>query len=142
MTEAQKKRLLAMRGIIEMIVGAYDDETGKTYTFPELFKAWDGNGVTYKKGEKVAYDGVVYIVLQEHTSQPTWTPPGAPSLFAKALIPDPDVIPEWEQPGSTNPYMKGDKVRHNGKIWESLIDNNVWEPGAVGTESLWAERSA
>ena len=28
---------------------------------------------------------------------------------------------------------------HNGKTWESLVDNNVWEPGAVGTESLWKE---
>jgi hypothetical protein len=30
-------------------------------------------------------------------------------------------------------------VTHNGKTWESLIDNNVWEPGAVGTETLWKE---
>ena len=35
--------------------------------------------------------------------------------------------------------MKDDKVSHNGKIWISLIDNNVWEPGVVGTESLWKE---
>lgn len=26
-------------------------------------------------------------------------------------------IPEWEQPDSTNPYMAGDKVAHNGKTW-------------------------
>ena len=32
-----------------------------------------------------------------------------------------------------------DKVMHNGKKWESLVDNNVWEPGATGTESLWKE---
>ena len=50
------------------------------------------------------------------------------------LIPDPEVIPEWEQPGSTNPYMIGDKVRHNGKTWVSTIDNNVWEPGVYGWE--------
>ena len=30
--------------------------------------------------------------------------------------------PEWEQPGSTNGYSKGDKVTHNGKTWESLVD--------------------
>ena len=47
--------------------------------------------------------------------------------------------PEWEQPGSTNGYSKGDKVTHNGKTWESLVDNNVWEPGVIGTESLWKE---
>jgi hypothetical protein len=51
------------------------------------------------------------------------------------LIPDPDVIPEWEQPDSTNPYMKGDKVAHNSKTWVSDVDNNVWEPGVYG----WTE---
>ena len=59
----------------------------------------------------------------------------APSLWAKVLIPDPEVIPVWEQPESTNPYMKGDKVKHKGKTWSSTIDNNVWEPGVYG----WAE---
>lgn len=57
----------------------------------------------------------IYKVLTAHTSQDTWTPPDAPSLFAKVLIPDSDTIPEWEQPDSTNPYSKGDKVTHNGK---------------------------
>ena len=63
----------------------------------------------------------------------------SPSLFARVLIEDPTVIPEWIQPDSTNPYMRGDKVTHNNKTWESLVDNNVWEPGTVGTEALWQE---
>ena len=71
-------------------------------------------------------------MLQAHTSQDGWEPNVAPSLFAKVLIPDPEVIPEWEQPDSTNPYMKGDKVTHNGYTWISDIDNNVWEPGVYG----------
>ena len=74
----------------------------------------------------------LYKVLIQHTSQTTWTPDVSPSLFAEVLIPDPTVIPEWVQPGSTNPYMKGDKVRHNGSVWESSVDNNVWEPGVYG----------
>jgi hypothetical protein len=52
----------------------------------------------------------------------------------QVLIPDPETIPEWVQPGSTNPYMKGDKVTHNGSTWVSLVDNNVWEPGVYGWE--------
>ena len=51
------------------------------------------------------------------------------------LIPDPTVIPDWVQPDSTNAYAKGDKVRHNGKIWVSDLDGNVWEPGVYG----WSE---
>ena len=76
-------------------------------------------------------------MLQAHTSQSDWTPDVSHSLFAQILIPDENVIPEWVQPDSTNPYMKGNKVTHNGITYESLIDNNVWEPGVIGTESLW-----
>lgn len=78
----------------------------------------------------------INVVLQAHTSQDTWTPPDAPSLFAKVLIPDSSTIPEWEQPESTNPYSKGDKVTHNGKTWQSTTDNNVWEPGVYGWEEV------
>lgn len=99
-----------------------------------LYPIW-AVGVDYKTGERVRYGGILYKVLSDHTSQETWTPTDAPSLFAKVLIPDPETIPEWEQPESTNPYMKGDKVTHNGKTWISDIDNNVWEPGVYG----WSE---
>lgn len=104
-----------------------------------LHPRWNASGVAYAKGQRVQYENTLYTVLQAHTSQATWTPTAAPSLFAKVLIPDPTVVPEWEQPDSTNPYMKGDKVKHNGKTWVSLIDNNVWEPGATGTAALWQE---
>ena len=53
-----------------------------------------------------------------------------PALFAEVSIAE---IPEWKQPiGSEDAYHVGDKVTHNGKTWESLIDNNVWEPGVYG----------
>ena len=102
---------------------------------PNLYPSWRVE-VNYSIGDRVLYNGVLYKVLQEHTSQETWTPTDAPSLFAKVLIPDENVIPEWEQPDSTNPYMKGDKVIHNGKTWTSIIDNNVWEPNVANT---WEE---
>lgn len=89
----------------------------------------------YAVGTKVLFLEVLYKCLQEHDAQLGWEPVSAPSLWAKVLIPDPGVIPEWEQPDSTNPYMKGDKVKHNGKTWVSDVDNNVWEPGVYG----WTE---
>lgn len=96
-----------------------------------LFPKWDGNGVSYEAGLKLNYNGTVYKVLQAHISQPDWTPAAAPSLFAKVLT-DPDEILPWEQPDSTNPYAKGDKVTHNDHIWVSDLDGNVWEPGVYG----------
>lgn len=107
-----------------------------------LHPKWSGDSVQYTAGQRVQDDGILYTVLQAHTSQPDWKPAAAPSLFAKVLIPDPTAVPEWEQPDSTNPYMKGDKVKHNGKTWVSLVDNNVWEPGVTGTAALWQEVAA
>lgn len=104
-----------------------------------IYPLWDGNGIIYPVGYKVLYENVLYKCLQEHTSQADWTPTAAPSLWAKVLIPDETVIPEWEQPDSTNGYAAGDKVVHNGITYESLVDNNVWEPGVTGTELIWQE---
>ena len=126
------------RKIIESLVPSLDDETALTAT--ALFPHWSESG-EYAADDRVQYGGVLYRCLQAHTAQAAWTPTDAVSLWARVLVPDPHDIPEWVQPSSTNPYMRGDKVRHVGKVWESLIDGNVWEPGAVGTESLWAERS-
>ena len=95
---------------------------------PEIFPAWDGNGKQYKTGDRLEYNGVLYKVLQDHTSQTDWTPETAPSLFAKILTSDDGTPKEWQQPDSTNPYMKGDKVIYDGKVYESTIDNNVWSP--------------
>lgn len=96
---------------------------------PEVYPVWSDNGVEYKKDMRVTYNSILYKVLQNHTSQKGWTPISAPSLFAKVLTSEGEIL-DWEQPSSTNPYMKGDKVRYNGKVYESLIDNNVWAPDA------------
>ena len=101
---------------------------------PLLFPKWQA-GKEYVVGDRVLYLGTLYKVIQAHTSQQGWEPDITPSLFAKNLIVKDDDgeqvdIPEWEQPGSTNPYMKGDKVRFEGKIYQSLIDQNVWSPAA------------
>ena len=102
---------------------------------PNLYPTWKVD-VAYAVGDRVLYGGILYKVITAHTSQATWTPTDAPSLFAKVLIPDDNVIPEWEQPDSTNAYKAGDKVTHNGKTWISTVDNNVWEPGAYGWEEV------
>lgn len=96
---------------------------------PEVFPHWSGNSKEYVKGDKVLYNDVLYKVLQNHTSQEGWTPTSAPSLFAKVLTSEGEIL-DWEQPSADNAYMKGDKVKFNGKIYESVIDNNVWSPEA------------
>lgn len=104
---------------------------------PTLYENWNGEGLSYCAGKRLRFNDVLYKVLSDHVSQPDWTPEAAPSLYAKLLVEDPNAIVEWEQPSSTNGYTTGNKVTHNGVIYESLVDNNVWEPGATGSESLW-----
>lgn len=122
-----------LRPIIEQAAASLDDKTALDAV--TLFPAWSGNGVAYAEGMRLRHKGTLYRVLMPHTSQPDWTPDAAPSLFAKVLIPDENVIPAWEQPDSTNTYEKGDKVTHNEKTWVSDVDNNSWEPGVYG----WSE---
>ena len=129
MTRAEAEAIVA--ALVKLRESATDEQA---LSVPVLYPAWR-SGVNYVAGQRVLHGGVLYKALQDHTSQDDWTPDAAPSLFAKVLIPDAETIPEWEQPDSTNPYSKGDKVTHNGKTWTSDLDNNVWEPGVYG----WTE---
>lgn len=133
MTNSKAKMREIVNAIISIRESATDEQALNSIV---LYPQWKAD-VDYTVGQRVLYNSVLYKVLQAHTSQSDWTPDVSHSLFAQILIPDENVIPEWVQPDSTNPYMKGNKVTHNGITYESLIDNNVWEPGVIGTESLW-----
>lgn len=100
-----------------------------------LYPIWKVE-VEYKVGDRVTFNDVLYKVLQDHISQENWNPEISPSLFTKVLVADDGTILPWEQPDSTNPYMTGDKVSHNGQNWVSIVDNNVWEPGVYGWEVI------
>lgn len=136
-TEKALKNMQAMMRQAEINSVSNTDE--QALEVQVLYPEWENfeEGHTFIVGIRVNYREILYKVLQEHQKQSTWNPVDAPSLFAKVLNPDAEVIPEWEQPDSTNGYMTGDKVIHNGITYESLVDNNVWEPGITGTETLW-----
>lgn len=140
-TEKAIEKLKAMRRQAE--INAAGNTDAQAHEVSTLYADWETleEGYSLVVGDRVTYNDVLYNVITAHNVQSTWNPVDSPSLFAKVLIPDPEVIPEWEQPDSTNPYSKGDRVTHNEKTWESLVDNNVWEPGALGTESLWKDVS-
>jgi len=52
-----------------------------------------------------------------------------------------ETYPAW-QPwnGVSRDYQYGARVTHNGFVWESVYaGQNTWEPGVLGTESLWVK---
>lgn len=107
---------------------------------PDIYPEWSGDGVSYRVNERVNYKKSLWRVLTAHKSQSNWTPDYSPSLFVKIINEGADKEPVvWEQPLPSNPYMEGDKVICDGKVWVSLTDGNVWKPGTPGTETLWEE---
>lgn len=102
-----------------------------------MYDEWDANGVAYVLDDIRQYNGLLYRCVQAHTSQESWTPEAAASLWTRIADPAQEW-PEWIQPtGAHNAYAKGAKVSHNGKHWISDVDANVWEPGVYG----WTEQA-
>lgn len=52
-----------------------------------------------------------------------------------------DTIRDYVQAWVTGQsYAKDVQVMHGGKTWISMVDNNVWEPGAAGVyDNIWKE---
>ena len=97
-----------------------------------IYDKWEA-GTTYKKGDIVKYYNTLYEVIQDHTSQGDWKPNATPALFktttAKETTDGVEIIPDFKQPtGGHDAYKKGDKVKFDGKVYESVIDNNAYSP--------------
>ena len=122
------KRHEAIRYRQAIVQGANSLPAEVALTVPELFKKWiAGEAVTINDVRQ--YNGVLYKVVQAHTTQADWTPDITPALW-KVVQPE-GVIADFVQPtGAHDAYMIGEKVKFNGSIYESIIDNNVYSPTA------------
>lgn len=108
-----------------------DDETA--LTGKELYPVWS-SGISVSVNDRYQYNDKLYKCVQAHTTQADWTPNVAPALWVEVSL---DEFPDWKQPaGAHDAYAKGDKVKHNGKKWESTADANVWEPGVYGWNEI------
>ena len=69
-----------------------------------LHPKWSGDGVEYKAGQRVQYNGELYKVkdCMGHTSQADWSPDVAVSLFEKI--------------NETNPGTKADPIPYSGNM--------------------------
>lgn len=94
-------------------------------------------GVQVNAGGVYQFQRNLYEVVQSHTTQADWTPDTTYSLWKRWYNPDNEPEPYRQPQGAHDAYRKGQRVTHGSFTWESLIDNNVWEPGAPGTEALW-----
>ena len=128
------ERARALRPYIEKAAISLTDEDALQAV--ELFPQWVVEHA-YVVGERLQYNGVLYRVVQAHTSQADWTPDITPALFVVVSL---DEWPEFVQPtGAHDAYNKGDKVTFNGKHYISLIDGNVYSPTAY--PAGWQEQA-
>ena len=128
------ERARALRPYIEKAATSLTDEDALQAV--ELFPQWVV-GNAYVVGERLQYNGVLYRVVQAHTSQADWTPDITPALFVVVSL---DEWPEFVQPtGAHDAYNKGDKVTFEGKHYISLMDGNVYSPTAY--PAGWQEQA-
>lgn len=97
-----------------------------------IYDDWQA-GVAYSKGQVVKYKDELWEVIQNHSSQADWTPDSVPALFKTVTAPKTndgvEIVPDFKQPtGGHDAYKKGDKVKFEGKVYESVIDNNAYSP--------------
>lgn len=101
--------------------------------FFEPWEDWVGRRVPAKT--YLVYEDDLYRVVQEHEVQAHY-PPSTATAALYSRVPVPGEVPDWE-PGS---WALGVKVRHNGRIYQSMVDNNTWEPGSPGVyDNIWME---
>lgn len=114
---------------------------------------WGANAPQYPTsgmvlaGQMYRYtDQTLWSVIQPfNTGVYNAHPSTYPALIRQ--VREPGQVYEWKQPiDQFDSYRlknlftgKPDQAKRNGKTYKTLIDFNVWEPGAVGSESLWAE---
>ena len=119
----------AIRAAMDAAGSVLDD--GQALGAAALYPLWAA-GVDYKTGARVRYNGLLYRVLQGHTSLANWTPDAAVSLFVRIDEPG-EAWPVWIQPlGAHDAYPLGAQVTHGGGRWLSAVDGNIWEPGIYG----------
>ena len=128
------ERARALRPYIEKSSVSLTDEDALQAV--ELFPQWVTDHA-YVVNERLQYNGVLYRVVQAHTSQADWTPDITPALFVVVSL---DEWPEFVQPtGAHDAYKKGDKVTFEGKHYISLIDGNVYSP--IAYPAGWQEQA-
>ena len=128
------ERARALRPYIEKAAISLTDEDALQAV--ELFPQWV-TGHAYIVDERLQYNGVLYRVVQAHTSQADWTPDITPALFVVVSL---DEWPDFVQPtGAHDAYNKGDKVTFESKHYISLIDGNVYSPAAY--PAGWQEQA-
>lgn len=129
--EALRQRRMAVPMLLSAVAESMDDDelASVALALPEWVP-----GVKRKRGSACRHGGVAYRVVanvSKNNDAEPGTPEGA-DYYAPVDV-GPSGVQAWEPDVR---YMKGERVEHGGRVWESLKNNNREEPG---TGDRWAE---
>lgn len=123
--------------------------TYQEYTLPEITKRINTmyclGHITDEQRSELQKLAVEHLSIE--TERPEWAEVAlslaqrVTALEALHAAADATDYPQWRKwDGVSTDYQQGAVVSHNGKLWESVYSGqNVWEPGTLGTESMWVE---
>ena len=129
--DQSKEQIRSMSNIVNQFISFSDlseEQMEKLLENYPVLKVGD----TADKDMVYNINGILYRAIQTvKIVDDSWL--GDASLFVK-FIPTSDgegqeIIGEWVQPqGAHDAYHIGDKVIFNGKVYISVIDDNIWSP--------------
>ena len=124
-------KFTSVQNVIAPIIMRENITDKEALNFQEFYPSWQV-GFDYKKGWIIQYDGSLYRIGQDHTSQAQWTPgsEGTTALYSKISISEEgyEVWKEWD--GVSGSYESGQIVEdpNDNQLYISKIDSNVWGP--------------
>lgn len=132
-TPEQKLMAKQMNSAVSLYVQSVALPRVEAVSVSMFYNEWNGNGVSYKKDGWVRYNGDIYHIEQDHTSQADWTPDSAPSLYTRYKL-APDGIRIWETPTNAQTAFDMDEPCHypnaDGDIYVSKMNGNTTVPGS------------
>ena len=116
---------LKLRAIVEQAVASLDDKTASEA--PTLFPRLKQDGSLIRAGTRINHNGEVKKAAVDLWDTADNSPDNAPTLWETLDYKDGyRIIPETIT--VTGAFAKGERGWWNGKLYESVAENNVYTP--------------